>query len=274
MPPKASKMEALIARKKKAKDAGAKAKASDQQDEQLKDQVDEVPAQQQEQAATADTAKVKKDESSDEEDDDAELNTGGAYLANIKEGKDVSNAHGEETKKNDPYGLEEKKEAAAGAGAKAKGPPRKTADQISFAGKPTFSRGQRGAKPQFAAADDFAGLDELDDEGNERKTKKNEKKATAAADDSKRDAEEEKSNNQESKKPVKPTFRGKLNLTKTGDGGEERDANKASSTNYGFAVKYKSDHPPAGDKEDQKEGDKDGKPDTRRDRRNMNKDRG
>lgn len=56
-----------------------------------------------------------------------------------------------------------------------------------------------------------------------------------------------------------------MNLTKTGDGGD--DSNKAASTNYGFTVKYKSDHPPKA--EEGKEGESQGqKPDTRKDKRN------
>lgn len=232
-----------------------------------------MPAQQQEKEATADTTKVRKDASSDEEEDDSEVNTG-AWANKIREGKEATSANVEGTKKIDPYGLEEKKEPATGA-QKAQGPPRKNADNISFQGKgkPTFSNRNRAPKTQFAAANDFGGLDELEDEGNEKKPKKNDKRATGAADDSK--AEEEKSNSKPAE-PVKPKFRGKLNLTKTGDGAEQdAGAGKAASTNYGFEVKYKSDRPPnAGEKQEGAEGEKGGegqKPEVRKDRRHNNR---
>lgn len=175
-----------------------------------------MPARQQAKV-TEDTTKVRKDASSDEEEDDSEVNTG-AWANKIREGKEATGANVADTKKIDPYGLEEKKEPAAGA-RKVEGPPRKNADNISFQGKgkPTFSNRTRAPKTQFASANDFGGLDELDDEGNEKKPKKNDKRATGAADDSK--AEEEKSNSKPAE-PVKPKFRGKLNLTRTGDGAE------------------------------------------------------
>jgi len=102
---------------------------------------------------------------------------------------------------------------------------KKGADQIQFGVKPSFSK---KPKPGKLGADFSEGLDDLDDDGKlKKKEKKSNNENLTAADGGKAfvnlgsAARGPRENKEEEKVesrpvPVKPTFRGKLNLKDTG----------------------------------------------------------
>jgi len=188
------------------------------------------------------------DSGSDLEDD--ELAQGLSY-GNIKEKRDLASAKEQDDKLRAGYGFDEQSEkqgasAAAGGGKQEK--PKRTAADITFGGgRPRFARGPRG---KFGG--EFSeGLDDIDDNGNVKKRNKELKGSEGAATgdrardfvnlgasartggDKKPNQLEEEQKGAESK-PVKPTFRGKLNLTKTG--GRQEEENTGVVTSYGFSV--------------------------------------
>lgn len=195
----------------------------------------------------------KKDESSDEEvDDELDLETQAINYGNIKEKKDIATNEKQEETEKQGYGFDT---TAAAVSANQKGGEikreKKDASEITFGGsRPKF--GRKVDKGKFGA--EFSeGLDDIDDDGNiKNKPKKNE---FARADGGQREfinlgskarvgghQEEEKSFEPLSKATgIKPTFRGKLNLNKTGANADEGDY--GVKTNYGFAVSYKTTEP-------------------------------
>lgn len=182
--------------------------------------------------------------SSDEEED--ELAQGLSY-GNIKERKEIVSAKAGEESATAGYGFESSTatKATAGADASKAAKQKKTASDITFGGaRPTFSKGLN--KGKFGG--EFSeGLDDLDADGNAKKKTQNrvgESSGSAAAGGARefinlgggtraRDALEE---NKEPAKPtgVKPTFKGRMNLTKTG--GNQKDESSGVVTSYGFSV--------------------------------------
>ena len=184
-------------------------------------------------------------ESSDEEEDE----TAGLSYGNIKEKKDVASKQQQDDKLKAGYGFDDKADAKPSAGADgAEAPKQKknTASDIKFGGPPR--KFGRGAKGKFGG--EFSeGLDDLDDDGTVKKKNKvslQGNESNAAADGAREfvnlgggakvgggfNPEEEKKTDRAP--AVKPTFRGKLNLTKTG--GNPDDENAGVVTNYGFNV--------------------------------------
>lgn len=181
---------------------------------------------------------------SSEEEEEVELKGYG----NITEAKTVANAKQHDDKLKAGYGFDDKVEkkpsAAADGGEAAK--QKKTASDIKFGGpRPKFARGNKG---KFGG--EFSeGLDDLDEDGTVKKRNKDTRQVNengAGADGGRefvnlgassraagqRDPEEEKKS--ERAPGVKPTFRGKANLTRTGGGQDEENAGVV--TNYGFNV--------------------------------------
>jgi len=188
--------------------------------------------------------KGSKDDSSEEEDEDLALGNYG----NIEERKAAAGKKRQDDKHTAGYGFDDKVEkkpsAAADGGEAAK--QKKTASDIKFGGpRPKFARGNKG---KFGG--EFSeGLDDLDEDGTVKKRNRDARQVNDAgpgADGGRefvnlgastrtagqRDPEEEK---QPQRAPgVKPTFRGKANLTRTGGGQDEENAGVV--TNYGFNV--------------------------------------
>ena len=218
----------LNKQKKKANQADAAdptANASAEEKKQVSDEPKEVAVESvQEKAPEKKTAA--KPESSDEEDDDLELKTG-AY-GNIAEEEEKAMTQADDESKNTPaFTMEEEKKPD---------PPKKekkTASNITFGGgKPRFGRG-RGA----VINDKNDGkLEDLLDE--EPQSKKKAKKETEMLTRQAMAQKQEAPQVEEKKGPVKPTFRGKLNLR--GAGADTNDS--GVKTNYGFEVKYRTEH--------------------------------
>lgn len=157
--------------------------------------------------------------------------------------------------------------ASASAAFSSAAQPKKTGltGEIKFASGPPkkFARGKQSA--QFGGA--FSGgLDELEEDGAVKKRNKDTGPAgegnaaseggrafvnlssSAKAGDYQRGPEEEKRSDRPT--GIKPTFRGKANLTKTGGG--QDDENAGVVTSYGFAVALRG--PRSDDKEEGKGG--------------------
>ena len=194
---------------------------------------------------------VSKDDSSDEEVDELEV-ANKQINVNIKENKDVDGGKlGEEKKKGFGY-EDEQAHAVDKKGFERKQP---TGGAISF-GKPKFGNKKLANKMGFEDA-----LDDLDDDGQ----KKEGRRAPAGIEGQKEfvnlgsqakpahghDKEKER---EEKKEAVKPTFKGKLNLTKTGG---QPDDNQGVVKDYDFKTVYKRPHDEAGEeqKRERREGD-------------------
>jgi hypothetical protein len=200
---------------------------------------------------------VANQDSSDEEVDELDIANKQLNYANIKETKDVAgNKAGEEKKLG--FGFEEDKAAQQEDKPKEKKPVRFGDAPISFGGgRPQkFINKKTGGKLGEGFEE---GLDDIDDDG---KVKKREQKRFVQQHDGQKefvhlgssaktagDREEEKT---EHRAPgVKPTFKGKLNLTKTGAQTEEKA--EGVSKAYDFGVVYKSANPD-GERRERKEG--------------------
>jgi len=176
-----------------------------------------------------------KDSSSDEEEDELDIASKQLAYGTIKENKDVSGKQGEDKSKLG-FGFEEQaltKEEVP----KDKGPKRGFDGNMTFT-RPTFKRKAPG---KFGGEDFKEGLDDIDDEGN---VKKQDNKRTRAdmggqLGSSARPRDEEAK--EEKRVPgVKPTFKGRMNLTKTGANKEE--ASEGVSKTYDFGVVFKTAH--------------------------------
>jgi len=143
---------------------------------------------------------------------------------NIKEQKDVANLDKGKEAGWDMAKLDEEKaaEESKNAGAKPAG-KRAFGEGTSWA-KPSF--GRRAPAAKFGGGD-FAALDELDDEDSGKK-----KDTTAKAEAKAEDKEEKKSG------PVKPTFRGRMNLTKTGGSAQNDQPGEGVGKAYDFKVHH------------------------------------
>jgi len=157
---------------------------------------------------------------------------------NVKEQRDVANLNkGNEAGWDMAKLDEEKAEESKTAGAKAGAGSKKGAafgEGTSWS-KPSFGRKAPPGGTKFGK-DDFAALDDLDDEdsGKKKDTKTRAEGGGQANSGAQREEKEEK-------RPVKPTFRGRMNLTKTGGGGQEDQVGAGKA--YDFGVVYKSDAP-------------------------------
>lgn len=176
-----------------------------------------------------------KQDSSDEEEDDLELKTG-AY-GNIAEEEEKTVTQADDESNNTPaFTMEEEKKQEEQPKKE-----KKTASNITFGGgKPRFGRG--GARAVINDKNDGELADLLDEEpSSKKKAKKETEMLTRQAMAQKQEAPQV----EERKGPVKPTFRGKLNLR--GAGADTTDS--GVKTNYGFEVKYKPEHADAPKKE-------------------------
>jgi hypothetical protein len=173
----------------------------------------------------------KKDESSDEEvDDELDLETQAMSYGNIKEKKDVASNEKQEEAETQGYGFENSSSVPSSSAPQKK----KDASEITFGGgRPKFGR---KAKGQFG--NEFSeGLDDIDDDGN---IKNKPKKELSKAEGNQRDfvnlgSKARVGGKQEDEKVeskptgVKPTFKGKLNLTK---GDQEGDFGPVKTYDY------------------------------------------
>jgi len=208
----------------------------------------------------------RKDESSDEEEDEL---VGGLSYGNIKEKKDQVSAKQQDDKLKAGYGFDDKADTKPGTSAGADGAKatqqKKTASDIKFGGpRPKFARGNKG---KFGG--EFSeGLDDIDDDGTAKKRNKdfvrventalpegtrefvNLGASAKAGGDFVRSPEEEK---KAERQAVKPTFRGKLNLTRTATNQEEENAGVVTS--YGFNVALRGPYTDKPKQEEGKEGD-------------------
>ena len=143
---------------------------------------------------------------------------------NIKEQKDVANLNKGKEAGWDMAKLDEEKAAEESkAGAKAPAGKKAFGEGTTWQ-RPTFGRKAPTGSTKFGGGD-FAALDELDDEDSGKK------KNTAAKPEAKTEVREEKKS-----APVKPTFRGRMNLTKTGGGGQDDQAGVGKA--YDFQVHH------------------------------------
>lgn len=185
--------------------------------------------------------------SSDEEED--ELANGMSY-GNIKEKKDITIAQTEDEKANAGYGFDTaaKKKTDTAPANKSAAMEKKTGGNITFGSRPTFSKGLN--KGKFGG--EFSeGLDDIDASGNTKKktyqTRAPEEGVSAAAGGTRefinlgggaraRDefGEEDKRQDYPVATGIKPTFKGRMNLTKTG--GKPEDESSGVVTSYGFSV--------------------------------------
>lgn len=167
----------------------------------------------------------KKAESSDEEEDELEL-AGQMSHGNIKEQKDVANLNKGKEAGWDMAKLDEEKAAEESkAGGKAAPAGKKAFGDGTTWSRPTFGR-KAPAGTKFGGGD-FAALDELDDEDSGKK------KDSKAKPETKTEEKEEKKS-----APVKPTFRGRMNLTKTGGGGQDDQPGAGVGKAYDFQVHH------------------------------------
>lgn len=214
----------LNKQKKKAADPTANASAEE------KNQVSDEPngvAVEPVQAKAPEKKTAARPESSDEEDDDLELKTG-AY-GNIAEEEEKAMTQADDESKDTPaFTMEEEKQPDLPKKEK------KTASNITFGGgKPRFGRRTMGGAV-INDKDDGNLADLLDEEPqSKKKAKKETEMLTRQAMAQKQEAPQV----EEKKGPVKPTFRGKLNLR--GAGADTTDS--GVKTNYGFEVKYRTE---------------------------------
>lgn len=212
--------------------------------------VKEVEKATQENATKSTTQK--KDESSDEEvDDELDLETQAMSYGNIKEKKDIATNEKQTASEKQGYGFDTSANPIMRNKGGAEVKEKKDASEITFGGsRPKF--GRKVNKGQFGA--EFSeGLDDIDDDGNIKNKPKKEFSRAEGGQGGQREfvnlgskarvggrPEEEKEPAPLSKATgIKPTFRGKLNLTKTGAGAEE-EGDFGVKVNYDFAVSYKT----------------------------------
>jgi len=245
-------LSAFINKNKKTKKPKA---TGEQADANKEEKVVEAQAQKEQEEVKKNTPAG--NDSSDEEVDELDMATKQINYANIKENAQVSAAAGGDEKKHgfgydDDESAPEKnqsKEKKAGFG-----------QGVQF-GKPKFGANKKQGK--FGKGDFDAGLDDLDDEGGS--AKKEQPKAEggrefislgSSAKGAQKPAEEAK----EKSEAVKPTFKGKLNLTRTGDGDQQHDQGVVKT--YDFRNTYKQARPEgetAGERpREKREGDRDG----------------
>lgn len=119
--------------------------------------------------------------------------------------------------------------------------------------RPTFRNKKAG---QFGNKGDFEdGLDELDEDG-KKDSKKNDGQRDFVNLGSSAKAGHDKEEQKERKEGVKPTFKGKLNLSKTG--GQPDEQNQGVVKDYDFRNVYKqprTDKPEDGNERPKREGD-------------------
>jgi len=123
--------------------------------------------------------------------------------------------------------LDEEKAAEEAKNAGAKPSEKKGFGEGTTFSRPTFGRKapRAGAGAKFGGGD-FVALDELDDEDSGKK-----KDSKAKAESRAEEREEKKTG------PVKPTFRGRMNLTKTGASGQDNE-NAGVGKSYDFQVHH------------------------------------
>lgn len=218
-------LSAFIKSQKKTtstKDKNAEDQSPATTGEQVKAADAEVKQTQAQNAKNTPAAGNKKAESSDEEEDELEL-AGQVHHGNIKEQKDVANLNKGKDAEWDMAKLDgENAEESKNAGAKTE---KKGFGEGTTFSKPTFGRKAPRGGAKFGGGD-FAALDELDDED------------SGKGKDSKGKSESKAEENKEEKTgPVKPTFRGRMNLSKTGASGQENE-NAGVGKTYDFQVHH------------------------------------
>ena len=228
--------------KKQKQKTGSKAADQPADASPEKEQVDHVAAQAQEEAAqkqreqakAAESAKAKanQDDSSDESDDD--LNTNVRY-GKVQEKEEASAAQAEAESKAIQEFADLELESKAQPEAPKEKAAKRTLGQISFGSGVRPSFGNR-VKQASAIMKDDGGLDDLDDGPSKgRKAQKEEmfKREQMAKIERNPVVEEVKG----PVRPIRPTFRGKLNLA--GAGAESTES--GVKTSYGFTNTYKTE---------------------------------
>jgi len=245
MSDKKGNMKDFLASKRKKATKTQPAGSAAAEEAEVQAQQDAEVAQSQDQIQANKKKTGGNEDSSEEEDEDRTLGNYGR----IEERKAAAGAKGADDKRAG-YGFDDKpdnkKPSAAADGGEAAKQKKTASGDIKFGGPPRkFARGNKG---KFGGEFN-QGLDDLDEDGTAKKRNKDARQVNesgAGADGGREfvnlgastrtagpwDPEEEKK--PERAPGVKPTFRGKANLTKTGGGQDEENAGVV--TNYGFNV--------------------------------------